>query len=63
MRSVIKKTIKASGFKIDKLFDASNGRADLDLLREEELDLTLVDYNMPDMNGLKLISRIQEDEV
>jgi two-component system chemotaxis response regulator CheY len=63
MRSVIKKTIKASGFKVGKLFEASNGREALDLLREEWLDLVLIDYNMPDMNGLELISEMKKDEL
>jgi two-component system chemotaxis response regulator CheY len=62
MRSVIKKTIKASGFKVDKLFEASNGREALDVLRKEWLDLVLVDYNMPDMNGLELMSEMQKDD-
>ena len=63
MRSVIKKTIKASGFKVAKLFEASNGRKALEVLREKRLDLVLVDYNMPGMNGLELMSEIKKDEL
>ena len=63
MRSVIKKTIKASGCKVGKLFEASNGREALDILSKEWLDLVLVDYNMPDMNGLELVSKMQKDDL
>lgn len=63
MRSVIKKAIKASGFKVGRLFEASNGREALDILSKEWLDLVLVDYYMPDMNGLELMSEMQKDEL
>ncbi len=63
MRSVIKKTIKASGFKVGQFIDASNGKEALDILKEQWLDLVLTDYNMPDMNGLELISAMKKDEV
>ena len=62
MRSVIKKTIRASGFNVGQFFDASNGREALDFLRQEWLDLVLTDYNMPDMDGLELIKEMKKDE-
>lgn len=62
MRSVIKKTIKASGFKVGQLFDASNGKEALGVLKQEWLDLVLTDYNMPDMDGLQLIKEMKQDE-
>lgn len=62
MRSVIKKTVKASGFNVGQIFDASNGREALDVLRKEWLDLVLTDYNMPDMDGLELIKTMKKDE-
>ncbi len=62
MRSVIKKTIKASGFKVGQIFDASNGREALDVLKQEWLDLVLTDYNMPDMDGLELIKEMKRDD-
>lgn len=62
MRSVIKKTIKASGFRVGQLFDASNGKEALGVLKQEWLDLVLTDYNMPDMDGLELIKEMKRDE-
>ncbi|MDY7030464.1 MAG: response regulator [Thermodesulfobacteriota bacterium] len=63
MRSVIKKTIKASGFKVGQIFEASNGEDALNILRDEWLDLVLTDYNMPDMNGLQLMTEMKKDEL
>lgn len=62
MRSVIKKTVKASGFNVGQFFDASNGRDALAFLRQEWLDLVLTDYNMPGMDGLELIKEMKKDE-
>ncbi len=63
MRTVIKKSLKASGFKVGQLFNASNGKEALDILREEWLDLVLSDYNMPDMDGMELLSEMKKDEI
>lgn len=62
MRSVIKKTIKASGFKVGQFFDAANGIEALQILKKEWLDLVLTDYNMPGMDGLELIKEMKKDE-
>ena len=63
MRSVIKKTIDASGFNIGQFFHAPNGKKALDVLKAEWVDLVLTDYNMPDMNGLELIDEMKKDDV
>ena len=63
MRSVIKKTIRASGFKAGQLLNASNGKEALDILKEEWIDLVFTDYNMPGMNGMELIVEMKKDEL
>ena len=62
MREVIKKVVKASGFNLGGIFEASNGREALDLLEREWLDLVLTDYNMPEMNGLELLDAMKKNE-
>jgi len=62
MRAVIKKAIKASGFKVEAFYEAGDGRAALDLLRREWLDLVITDYNMPYMDGLELLERIKKND-
>jgi len=63
MRSVIKKTLEASGFNIGQFFHASNGENALEVLKQEWIDLVLTDYHMPDMNGLELINEMNKDEI
>lgn len=63
MRAVVKKTLKASGFKVGSLFDAVNGKEALEILRREWVDLVVTDYNMPDVNGFELLSQMKADEV
>jgi two-component system, chemotaxis family, chemotaxis protein CheY len=62
MREVIKKVVKASGFNLGSIFEASNGKEALDLLEREWLDLVLTDYNMPEMNGLELLGAMKKNE-
>jgi len=62
MRSVIMKTIKASGFGAANFFQASDGAKALEELRNEWMDLVITDYNMPEMNGGELITEMKKDD-
>ena len=63
MRSVIKKTITASGFNVGELLDASSGKEALTILKDAWFDLVLTDYNMPEMDGLELITEMKKDDI
>jgi two-component system chemotaxis response regulator CheY len=63
MRSVIKKTIKASGFGGAEFFEAANGQEALSILKSQWLDIVVTDYNMPEMNGVELIAEMKKDEM
>ncbi len=62
MRSVIIKTIKASGFGAANFYQAADGTEALKVLEDEWMDLVITDYNMPDMDGLELISEMKKDD-
>ena len=62
MRSVIMKTIKASGFGAANFFQAPDGAKALEELRNEWMDLVITDYNMPEMNGGELIMEMKKDD-
>ncbi len=62
MRSVIIKTIKASGFGAVNFYQAADGIKALEILKDEWMDLVITDYNMPDMNGAELISEMKKDD-
>ena len=63
MRSVIKKTIKVSGFKVGEYFEAADGKEALKILADAWVDLVLTDKNMPNMNGLELITKMHADQI
>ena len=63
MRAVIKKVIKVSGFNVGRFLEAGDGLEALNVLEKEWVDLVLSDINMPNMNGLELISRMHADEI
>lgn len=45
---------------IEILDTFSNGTESLDFLAQNQVDVVIVDYNMPDINGLELTYRIRE---
>jgi CheY-like chemotaxis protein/Tfp pilus assembly protein PilF len=45
-----------------KFFLVHNGADALKIIQQEEIDLLIVDWNMPIMNGVELLERIREDE-
>ncbi len=63
MRSVIKKVLSMSGFRMDQCFDAGNGREGLAVLEREWVDIILSDINMPEMNGLEMLRKMKENPV
>ncbi|MBU0986948.1 MAG: response regulator [Proteobacteria bacterium] len=63
MRSVIKKTIKVSGFKVGEYLEAADGKEALKVLAGAWVDLVLTDINMPNMNGLELMAEMNKDQM
>ena len=62
MRAVIKKAIRASGFKVEVFYEAGDGNEALALLQQEWLDLVITDYNMPHMDGMELLEHIKQND-
>ena len=60
IRAMINKTLQMSGLPIGCLYQAANGKDALDILDREQIDVVLVDINMPVMGGLEMIDRIHE---
>lgn len=59
MRSLIISTITALGDYLT--LEAANGFEALRILPREKVDLIITDINMPDINGLELVSFIREN--
>jgi len=60
MRSLIASAITAEGDY--DIIEAANGFEALRVLPRESVDLIITDINMPDINGLELISFLKKDE-
>jgi len=61
MRLVIRRVIQLSGFALERVFEAADGRQALDVLRREAVDIVLSDINMPVMNGEQFVIALQAD--
>lgn len=59
MRSLIVSTIAAQGDY--EVVEAANGFEALRVLPREKVDLVITDINMPDINGLELVSFIKQN--
>ena len=60
MRALIVSTISAMGDY--QTVEAANGFEALRILPREKVDLIITDINMPDINGLELVSFIRSNE-
>lgn len=61
MRSMLIRTLRLSGLPLTNVYQAGNGAEALASLAAHEVDLALVDINMPVMNGEQLIERVRAD--
>lgn len=60
MRRILTRIVSSMGFEV---LEAENGQEGLDVLRAaEEVEVVLVDWNMPVMNGLDFIKAVRADE-
>jgi two-component system chemotaxis response regulator CheY len=60
MRMILAKVLRDLGYEVS---DAANGVEALAAIRGEcrEIELLLVDWNMPEMNGLELVKELRKD--
>lgn len=61
MRSMLIRTLRLSGLPLTNVHQAGDGAAALAVLAEHDVDLALVDINMPVMDGEQLIERVRAD--
>jgi len=58
IRLILRRILREAGFEV---FEAGNGKEALDALQAQDGDicLALVDWNMPEMNGMELLTEIR----
>lgn len=60
LRAIVAKLVKGLGFEV---LEAGNGREALEQLKSKgAVDLSLVDWNMPDMNGIEFIQAVRAQD-
>jgi DNA-binding response OmpR family regulator len=59
IRTILEYELKLDGFNV---YSAANGQAGLKIAIEKKPDVILLDWVMPKMNGLKVLSKIRQDE-
>ena len=62
MRNIHKNALKDHGFDNDTVLEAGNGFEALECLRANEVDLIIVDWNMPYLDGLSFVKQVRAEE-
>jgi two-component system chemotaxis response regulator CheY len=63
MRMLVKRALKQAGYGACEVTEAANGSEALDKLREHIPRLVLSDWNMPDMSGHELLTRLRAEDI
>jgi two-component system chemotaxis response regulator CheY len=59
MRTILRRALESEGFQV---IEAEHGKDALERLAEVRIpDLALIDWNMPEMNGIELIVALRKD--
>lgn len=61
IRAVIKKTLNLAGVSTNEIYEANNGRAGLEKIKDNWIDLVFADINMPVMSGIEMIDNMAKD--
>ncbi len=62
MRNVLKNILKEKEIDEDAILEASDGVEALKLLKSNKVDLVLLDWNMPKLNGIELVKIVRAEE-
>jgi len=59
MRKIVERSLRQSGLDLGEVFEAANGAEGLAVLAGHPVDLILSDINMPVMDGLEFVRKLQ----
>jgi two-component system chemotaxis response regulator CheY len=63
MRMIVRRTLKQAGFGAYDVEEATNGSDALVKIRADAPRLVLSDWNMPDMSGYELLTKLREEKI
>jgi two-component system chemotaxis response regulator CheY len=61
MRMIVMRTLRQAGYGSAEMREAGNGSEALALIRADAPDLVLCDWNMPELSGIDLLSRLNTE--
>ena len=61
VRAVIAKTLQIAEVPVNELHQAANGQEGLQALHEHDIGLVFADINMPVMNGVEMVEKMEEE--
>jgi two-component system chemotaxis response regulator CheY len=59
MRALIIKTLNLAGLPLGEIWEAKNGEEGLHILRDNWVDLAMIDIHMPVMDGEEMLTRMR----
>ncbi len=59
MRKMISLTLKAAGYEV---LEANDGPEALDMISKMDIDMMILDVNMPKMNGIEVVKRVRRND-
>lgn len=62
MRKIVERSLRQAGIELSEVMEAGSGVEALAALQNKKPDLILSDINMPAMNGLEFVKKLQEFE-
>lgn len=63
MRMIVRRTLKQAGYGAYDVEEATNGAEAFEKIRNEAPKLVLSDWNMPDMSGYELLTKLRENDI
>ena len=60
MRRIVRNILRQLGF--NNISEAEDGAAALEILKSQDIDFVVSDWNMPNMTGLQLLQAIRADD-
>lgn len=61
IRMILQRALRRTDLPLDKVLEASDGCAALDVLKNEKVSVILSDINMPNMDGLQLLAALKSN--
>ncbi|HEC11370.1 MAG TPA: response regulator [Acidimicrobiales bacterium] len=60
MRKIVRRTLRQAGFGGHDVVEAGDGVEALAALEEDDFDVVMSDWNMPNMSGIELLEEVRE---